>query len=71
MSDLEFANMISKQNLVSIYMKIFLNFSQLVKMLYNVNVSWPEEISNFFSYFGFMTLITQGSPSLECLVRGR
>lgn len=52
----------------TIYMKIFLNYLQVISLSKGFNLNWPETIQSLFKAQGQVSQITQQILALDCFI---
>lgn len=54
---------------VSVFLKIFLNYSQMISILQAFDLKWPIEIKTFFNVYSNAGGISSDVVSFDCLVK--
>ena len=53
----------------SIYLKILVNYLQLIVIIQNLEIKWPSHVKNYFNFYeNFGTVSTQGI-SFDCILK--
>ena len=53
---------------LSIYIKIWINYSQMILIIQNINLKWPYYVGNYMKVNGNMGNISTQILSLDCLI---
>ena len=53
---------------LSIYLKIWINYSQMISIIYNLNLKWPYYVGNYLNVNGNLGSISTQILSLDCLI---
>lgn len=53
---------------LSIYLKIFLNYAQLLALVQNLNLKWPPYVLNYLKTTGSIGTVSTQLFSLDCLI---
>lgn len=56
--------------LLTIYLKIFLNFNQMIAIIVGIGFPWQVELTSFLKLIKYLTFFTQFPPSFKCLYDG-
>ena len=53
---------------LSIYIRIFINYTQIIAIIYNMELKWPTYVRNYLRLSGNVSTLNTQLFSLECLI---
>ena len=54
---------------LAIQMKIFLNYLQMISIIYSFDLKWPDYVMDYFNIFSFIGGVSTQVISLDCLLQ--